>query len=159
MKALLQRVTEATVKVNDIFGKKIRVGRIFGGLLILLGVESGDTEEDADRLADKTVKLRIFEDENGKMNKNVVESGGSILVVSQFTLCADVRRGNRPDFTSAERPERAKALYEYFTASLEKNGVSVKRGVFGADMKVSLINDGPVTVMIDSNELKRSRKS
>ena len=133
------------------------VGRCGGGLMILLGVAAGDTEDDADVLAAKILKLRIFEDENGKMNKSITDIGGEALVVSQFTLLANISHGNRPDFLSAEKPARACELYEYFV-SLLRDGLShVGTGVFGADMEVNIMNDGPVTIVADSNELKRSK--
>lgn len=152
MKAVLQRVKMSEVRVNG-----ETVGRCGGGLMILLGVAAGDTEDDADVLAAKILKLRIFEDENGKMNKSITDIGGEALVVSQFTLLANISHGNRPDFLSAEKPARACELYEYFV-SLLRDGLShVGTGVFGADMEVNIMNDGPVTIVADSNELKRSK--
>lgn len=152
MKAVLQRVKMSEVKVNG-----ETVGMCGRGLMILLGVAAGDTEDDADVLAAKILKLRIFEDENGKMNKSITDIGGEALVVSQFTLLANISHGNRPDFLSAEKPNRACELYEYFV-SLLRDGLShVGTGVFGADMEVKIVNDGPVTIVADSNELKRSK--
>ena len=145
MKAVIQRVASANVKVEGIVK-----GNIGAGLMILLGAGQGDTEEEADYIARKTARMRIFSDENGKMNLSLTDIGGSALVVSQFTLYADCRHGNRPGFTAAEDPEKAEKLYEYFCEKLEKEaGVPVERGVFGADMKVSLVNDGPVTIILE----------
>lgn len=150
MKAVIQRVTHASVKVD---GKT--VGSCGQGFLILLGVMAGDDEKEADKLVNKTVNLRIFEDENGKMNLSSLDIGGEMLVVSQFTLCADCTHGRRPSFTPSAPPDEANRLYEYFVRRLKENGIShVETGVFGADMKVELLNDGPVTIILDSNELK-----
>ncbi len=147
MKAVIQRVSEASVTVD---GKLI--SSVNKGYLLLLGVMKGDTEEKAELLARKVAALRIFCDENGKMNLSVNDVGGEILSVSQFTLCADCKKGNRPSFTNSEEPEKATYLYEYFCNELLKNGVkSVKKGIFGADMKVALINDGPVTITYDTD--------
>ena len=147
MKAVIQRVQEASVRVDGEM-----VSSIGKGFMLLLGVMKGDSEKEAELLAKKTAALRVFEDENGKMNLSVNDVGGEILSVSQFTLCADCKKGNRPSFTDSEEPVRANELYEYFCNELLKNGVkSVKKGVFGADMKVSLINDGPVTITYDTN--------
>ncbi len=147
MKAVIQRVQEASVTVD---GKL--VSSIGKGYMLLLGVMKGDTQKEAELLARKTAALRVFEDENGKMNLSVNDVNGEILSVSQFTLCADCKKGNRPSFTNSEEPERANELYEYFCNELIKNGVKdVKRGIFGADMKVSLINDGPVTITYDTD--------
>jgi D-tyrosyl-tRNA(Tyr) deacylase len=147
MKAVIQRVQEASVRVDGEM-----VSSIGKGFMLLLGVMKGDSEKEAELLARKTAALRVFEDENGKMNLSVNDVGGEILSVSQFTLCADCKKGNRPSFTDSEEPVRANELYEYFCNELLKNGVkSVKKGVFGADMKVSLINDGPVTITYDTN--------
>ncbi len=146
MKAVIQRVTESSVKIDGEV-----VGSIGKGYMILVGVEKGDTEENADLLARKTVNLRVFEDENGKMNLSVLDVDGEILSISQFTLCADCKKGNRPSFTNSEAPERAKELYELYCRKLREYGVrKVDTGVFGADMKVSLINDGPVTICFDT---------
>ena len=147
MKAIIQRVNYATLKVD---GKE--VSKINKGFMILLGVGINDTEKEAKYIADKIVKLRVFEDGNGKMNLSVNDVGGEILVVSQFTLCADCKKGNRPSFINSEDPENANRLYEYFCDELLKNGVkTVKKGVFQADMKVALINDGPVTITYDTD--------
>ena len=150
MKAVIQRVTNASVVVE---GKEI--GAIYNGFLILLGVCEGDTAEDADILARKTANLRVFEDEAGKMNKSLLDLGYSTLVISQFTLCADCKKGNRPSFIKAAKPEEAIPLYELYMEKLCENGVeNVQHGEFGADMKVSLLNDGPVTILYDTNEWK-----
>ena len=151
MRAVVQRVTNADVKIDG------RVnGKIDNGLLVLLGVGNGDTEEDMKYIADKIIKLRIFSDENDKMNKSVLDIGGEVLVVSQFTLCADVKKGNRPSFDNSAKPDEAKALYEYFCSELLKNGVkNVETGVFGAHMQVSLVNNGPVTIIYDTSVWKK----
>jgi D-tyrosyl-tRNA(Tyr) deacylase len=149
MKALLQRVSEASVAEGD------RVlGAIGPGLLVLLGVVDGDGAAEADRLARKTAGLRIFEDAAGKMNRSVLESGGGVLVVSQFTLAADLRRGNRPSFSAAAAPATAELLYERFCAALREQGVPVATGRFAARMAVRLVNDGPVTIWLDSATLR-----
>ncbi len=145
MKALIQRVSEARVTVGDTVA-----GEIGPGFLVLLGVGHSDTEEAADYLARKTAAMRIFEDGNDKMNLSLRDIGGSVLVVSQFTLYADCRKGNRPSFTDAGAPDRAEQLYEYFCAQLRKEGIeNVQQGVFGAHMQIHLINDGPVTIMLE----------
>ena len=149
MRALLQRVTEAKVKVE---GQKI--GSTGAGLLILICAMAGDTQAEADQLINKITKLRIFKDDAGKMNKSIIDISGSTLVVSQFTLAADTKRGNRPGFSSAAFPDEGRALYEYFADGLAQAGVPVETGKFGADMKVSLINDGPVTIWLDTAEGK-----
>ncbi|MHB1314769.1 MAG: D-aminoacyl-tRNA deacylase [Christensenellales bacterium] len=145
MRAVVQRVKEAAVTVD---GKEISA--IGGGLLVLLGVKEDDTEKEADYICGKIAALRIFEDEQGKMNKSMLETAKAILLVSQFTLCGDCRKGRRPDFSKAARPEKAMALYKYCIESLEKTGVTVKTGRFGAMMDVRLTNDGPVTILLDS---------
>jgi len=150
MKALVQRVSEAGVTVGE-----RTVGAIDQGLLVLLGVEHGDGESAAEILARKVAHLRIFEDEAGKMNRSVLEVGGGVLVVSQFTLCADVRKGNRPSFTGAAAPEQARALYVRFCDQLAAQGAPVARGEFAARMAVRLVNDGPVTIWLDSATLGR----
>lgn len=143
MIALIQRVSEASVEVD----KQI-VGEIKQGILVLLAIEPDDTEAKAKRLAERIAGYRIFEDEHGKMNLNVKQVGGDILVVSQFTLAADTSRGMRPSFTNAAKPEFSDKLYQYFTAQLRQQGFSVPTGVFRADMKVRLLNDGPVTFQL-----------
>lgn len=151
MKAILQCVTHAQV---DVDGKT--AGKIGTGFLILLGVENEDTERDAQVLAAKISGLRIFTDENDKMNLALADVNGSALVISNFTLCADCSHGRRPNFMKAARPETAEPLYEYFCNQLLENGVQrVEKGIFGADMKVSLLNDGPVTIEINSKDLKK----
>lgn len=144
MKAVIQRVTNAEVKVD---GKA--VGEIGEGLLILLGVGPDDTEENADTLIKKICNLRIFRDENDKMNLSVKDIDGEILVVSQFTLYADCTKGNRPSFVEAASPEKAEKLYEYFKEKCKLEVKKVECGVFGADMKVSLLNNGPVTIILE----------
>lgn len=149
MKAVLQRVKSAKVKVDG----KI-TGQIEQGFMILLGVEEGDTQKQADALALKISGLRIFTDENDKMNLSLADVDGNVLVVSNFTLCADCSHGRRPSFINAARPETAEPLYEYFCNQLLRNGVNkAEKGVFGADMLVSIENDGPVTLIIDSKDL------
>lgn len=147
MKAVIQRVKRADIVVD---GKT--VGEIGKGFLVLLGVVEGDTEKEAEILASKTAKLRIFEDENEKMNLSLTDVDGEALVVSQFTLCADCKKGNRPSFTPSAAPEIANTLYENYSALLLENGIkNVENGVFGADMQVSLVNDGPVTIILDTD--------
>lgn len=152
MRAVLQRVTEATVRVD---GEVI--GSIGKGFFILLGVSDEDDEAVADKLADKICKLRIFEDENGKTNLSLQDVGGELLVVSQFTLYADCRKGNRPSFIGAGAPDEANCLYEYFMERCRNHVAKVEHGKFGADMKISLVNDGPFTLMLDTKELDRPR--
>jgi D-aminoacyl-tRNA deacylase len=147
MRAVLQRVTEAKVVVAG-----ETVGAIGQGLLILLGVEQGDSTTDARYLADKCAQLRIFEDPNGKMNLSLEDMGGELLVISQFTLLADCRKGRRPGFSRAAPPESADALYREFVAQLRARGLTVATGVFQAEMQVHLINDGPVTLLVDSRK-------
>lgn len=125
------------------------VGKIDKGFLVLLGVTHGDTKEQADYLVKKLCKLRVFCDENGKMNLALKDVNGELLIVSQFTLYADCSEGNRPSFTNAAKPDLANELYEYFCSECEKNGIHVEKGIFGADMKVSLLNDGPVTIIME----------
>ena len=153
MKAVIQRVSSAEVAVNGEV-----VGRCGHGLLVLLGVAVGDTEEDLDRLLQKMVKLRIFEDENGKMNRSVQDVDGEMLVISQFTLLANYRHGNRPDYMGAAAPAEANRLYELFIDKARACIRHVDHGVFGADMKVSLLNDGPVTIVMESDALKPAKK-
>lgn len=151
MKAVIQRVTNASVTVEG----EIK-GSIESGFLILLGVENGDNELEAETLSAKIAGLRIFTDENDKMNLSLLDIGGSALVISNFTLCADSRKGRRPNFSNAAMPDIANSLYEYFCECLRKNGiVKVEQGIFGADMKVQLLNDGPVTLVIDSKDLAK----
>ena len=147
MRAVIQRVTHAQVRVNG-----ETVGRIEKGYLALLGVKAGDTEKDALYMADKIVKLRVFEDENGKMNRALRDVGGSVLCVSQFTLLGDARGQNRPGFTQAESPERADELYQRVCRRMRDQGVPVETGIFRTDMQVSLVNDGPVTILLDSEK-------
>lgn len=150
MKAVIQRVTEADVTIDN-----ETIGKINKGFLILLGVEKGDTSLDADKLVKKIPVLRIFEDENDKMNLSCLDIDGEMLVVSQFTLCADCSHGRRPSFTDSAPPNEANELYEYFVSELKRAGVKkVDTGRFGADMKVKLLNDGPVTIILDSKDLK-----
>lgn len=144
MRAVIQRVRSARVEVAG-----ETVGEIGQGLLVLLGVGQGDRPEDAEWLADKTAELRVFADEAGKMNRSLADVGGSALVVSQFTLLGDCRKGRRPAFTAAAPPDQARELYEHFAQRVASRGVPVARGVFAADMQVHLINDGPVTLVID----------
>ncbi|MCI6615822.1 D-aminoacyl-tRNA deacylase [Ruminococcus sp.] len=151
MKVILQRVSNARVDIEN-----KTVGQIDKGFLILLGVENGDEQRDADVLAAKISGLRIFTDENDKMNLSLTDVGGGVLVISNFTLCADCSHGRRPSFIAAARPETAEPLYEYFCRKMTDNGISrVEKGVFGADMQVSLTNDGPVTIEINSKDLKK----
>lgn len=146
MKAVIQRVKHAAVAVED-----KTVGKIGEGYMILVGVQDGDTDADAALLARKTASLRVFTDENDKMNRSVLDIGGEILAISQFTLCADVKKGNRPSFTAAAAPDEANRLYELFCEELLKNGVKkVEKGVFGAHMEVELLNNGPVTILYDT---------
>ncbi len=147
MKAVIQRVKSASVTVDGNV-----VGQIGKGYLILLGVVEGDTKAHAEVMANKTSALRIFCDENDKMNKSVLDIDGEILVVSQFTLCADVKKGNRPSFTQSAHPDTANELYEYYMQCLKNNGVkNVEHGIFAADMDVALVNDGPVTILYDTD--------
>ena len=149
MRALVQRVTHASVTVEGDC-----VGKISEGLLVLLGVGPNDTEKEADFLAKKCANLRIFTDENDKMNLSLLDIGGQMLVVSQFTLYADCSHGRRPAFIGAAAPEFANRLYEYFQQSVQKEGVqTVQHGIFGADMKVELLNNGPVTILLDTDEI------
>lgn len=144
MKLVVQRVKEAKVEVDEKM-----VGKINKGFLVLIGITHEDEKEQADYLVKKLCNLRVFEDENGKMNLGLKDIEGELLIVSQFTLYADCSNGNRPSFTNAARPEKANELYEYFCKECEKNDIKVEKGIFGADMKVSLINDGPVTIIIE----------
>ena len=154
MKAVFQRVTEASVTVEG-----ERIANIGNGVLLLVGVCDGDTQQEAQVLAKKVAELRVFCDENDKMNLSVLDIGGSVLAVSQFTLCASTARGRRPDFFGAARPEVAKPLFDYFVTCLQEMGVNdVQTGEFGADMQVRLLNDGPVTILLDTDTWKRSGK-
>lgn len=148
MRAIIQRVSRAKVTVKN----KI-IGEISAGILILLGVADIDSESDALYLLDKTLNLRIFEDAEGKMNLSLLDTKGALLVVSQFTLCGDARRGRRPSFSQAAAPEKAKTLYEFFVSEARKQIVKVETGQFQAMMNVELTNDGPVTIMLDSAKL------
>jgi len=145
MKAVIQRVDSASVSVGG-----SEISRIGAGLLVLLGVEKGDSERDADFLLDKIIHLRIFEDGEGKMNRSLVDISGELLVVSQFTLLADCRKGRRPSFTDAADPARATALYEYVLSRAKEKLQKVGQGQFQASMKVELVNSGPVTILLDS---------
>lgn len=144
MKLVIQRVTQAQVEVD---GKA--VGKINKGFMVLFGVAEGDTKEQADYLVKKLCNLRVFEDKNEKMNLALKDVDGELLIISQFTLCADCSGGNRPSFIAAEKPEKANEMYEYFCEQCSNNGYKVEKGIFGADMKVSLVNDGPVTIILE----------
>lgn len=144
MRAVVQRVKQTELKVNGELISKIPFG-----LIVYFGVKKGDDKEKADYLAKKIANLRVFEDSNGKMNKSVLDVGGEIMSVSQFTLYGDVSHGNRPGFSDAEVPELASPIYDYFCDKLALQGVTVKRGIFGADMKISQLSDGPVTIIYD----------
>lgn len=145
MRIVIQRVSEAHVKVDD----KI-VGAIQKGYMLLIGIDEDDETSDADWLAQKILNLRIFGDEEGKLNRSVLDIKGEILCISQFTLIADYKKGNRPSFIKAAKPDRAIPLFDYIKNEFTKSGLRVQSGIFGADMKVSLINDGPVTILMDS---------
>ena len=147
MRTLIQRVSEASVVVDGEI-----IGQIGRGLLVLVCAMDGDAVEQAEFLARKVTNLRIFEDEQGKMNKSILDVGGSALVVSQFTLAADTSRGNRPGFSRAARPEEGNRLYKLFSGLLAEHGIIVETGKFGADMKVGLVNDGPVTIWLDTED-------
>ena len=148
MRAVVQRVTEGDVTVENQV-----TGSIGNGFVVLLGVEDTDTEKDAENLADKIVGLRIFEDADDKMNLSLQDVGGEMLVISQFTLLADARKGRRPNFVKAARPEMAKKLYDYFVEKVKAQGIKVGEGIFQAHMMVRIYNDGPVTILLDSNKL------
>lgn len=147
MRAVVQRVKSAGVQVNGAY-----TGRIGSGYLVFLGVEQGDTDQDLAYLADKILHLRIFEDDGGRLNRSILDIGGSVLLVSQFTLLGDCRRGRRPSFSQAAPPETAQRLYEAFGARLKAQGLTVAYGVFQAHMDVELVNDGPVTLLLDSRK-------
>ena len=147
MRAVIQRVSEASVTIDEQV-----VGKIGRGFMILLGIHEEDTQEDADYLIRKIPLLRVFEDAEGKTNQSLQDVGGSVLSVSQFTLYADTKKGNRPSFVKAARPETAIPLYEYFNEGLRKAGLVVETGEFGGDMDVALINDGPVTILFDTRD-------
>ena len=144
MKVVLQRVTRARVEVDN-----QTIGQIADGLLVLLGITHADTEQDADTLVEKITKLRIFEDDDGAMNDSILDTAGGLLVVSQFTLYADCKKGNRPSFGDASRPEHAEPLYNYFVQKCIDTGLHVETGEFGAHMQVDLVNDGPVTIVLE----------
>ena len=144
MKLVVQRVKKAEVKVDGNI-----IGKIDKGFLVLIGIKVGDTKEQADDLVKKLCSLRVFSDENDKMNLSIKDVKGKLLIVSQFTLYGDCSQGNRPSFIEAARPEEANPLYEYFCNQCELNNIEVQKGIFGADMKVKLINDGPVTIIIE----------
>ena len=150
MRLLIQRVREASVTIGGVC-----CSRIGAGLLVFVGVGTEDTDEDLEYLAGKLVRLRIFDDEAGVMNLDLLQTGGEVLVVSQFTLQASTRKGNRPSFTNAARPETAIPLYEAFIARCRESGLPVETGEFGADMKVDLLNDGPVTLWMDTKDMRR----
>ncbi|MCR2032853.1 D-aminoacyl-tRNA deacylase [Anaerofustis stercorihominis] len=145
MKAVVQRVKSSKVTING----KI-VGNIDKGFNVLFGAEGNDTKKDADYLARKISNLRVFEDENGKMNLSIKDIDGQMLIISQFTLIADTKKGNRPSFVNAMEPKEANELYDYFMKKIEEEGISVKRGIFGEDMLVDIVNDGPVTILFDT---------
>ena len=147
MRALIQRVSKASVNINEEL-----ISEIKQGLLILVCAMSEDEESDAEQMASKISKIRIFNDENGKMNKSIIDIAGEALVVSQFTLAADTSRGNRPGFSYAAHPKKGEKLYEFFTNKLEEIGINCQKGVFGGDMKISLVNDGPTTIWLDNKD-------
>ena len=150
MKFVIQRVKAASVEVEN----KV-VGKINKGFLVLIGITHEDTKKDADLLIKKLINLRIFKDENEKMNLSLNNVGGELLLISQFTLYANCKNGNRPDFLNAAKPDYANELYEYIIEECKKQNINVQTGIFGADMKVSLLNDGPVTIILDSDELTK----
>ena len=145
MKAVIQRVSEANVKVDGEM-----VGEISDGLLLLIGIDEEDEKADADWLVQKILNLRIFGDEDGKLNLSVLDISGEILCISQFTLIADYKKGNRPSFIKAAKPDKAIPLFDYFKTEIAQSNLKIESGIFGADMKVSLLNDGPVTIVMDS---------
>lgn len=152
MKAVVQRVTSSSVAVKNSI-----VGVIGRGVTILLGVQEDDTEKETELLACKIAKLRVFNDEDDKMNLSLLQVGGSALVISQFTLCADLKKGNRPSFTNAAQPDKAMKLYKLFICKLKEQGIAdVQEGVFAADMKLNIINDGPVTIVLDTKVWRKT---
>ena len=150
MRFVVQRVCEARVSVEDQV-----IGQIGHGLLVLVGVADSDDKQIADKMIDKLTKLRIFDDADGKTNLSAADVGGEFLIISQFTLYADCRKGNRPSFTLAEKPDKANELYEYWICEIEEKGLRAEHGSFGAEMKVSLLNNGPFTIVLDSDEIVR----
>lgn len=148
MRLVVQKVSQSSVKIDG----KI-VGAIDKGFMVLVGITNGDDENLVEKMVDKLVNLRIFEDENDKLNLSLLDVKGSILSISQFTLYANCKKGRRPSFIDAAKPEISSPLYDYFNEKLEEKGIKVERGVFGAMMEVSLVNDGPVTIILDSNEI------
>lgn len=146
MRVVIQRVSEASVTVDNAI-----VGSINRGYMLLIGIDENDETQDADWLVQKILNLRVFGDEEGKLNHSVMDIQGEILCVSQFTLIADYKKGNRPSFIKAAKPDKAIPLFEYFKTEISKSGLKVESGIFGADMKVALINDGPVTILMDSH--------
>ena len=148
MRAVIQRVKHASVTIDSQIS-----GKIGKGLLVFLGIGESDTEKDLEYIEKKTAGLRIFSDENDKMNKNITDVQGSLLVVSQFTLYGDVRKGNRPSFTASMEPVKANVMYEKFISDMREKGLDVQHGEFGADMQVELLNDGPVTILLDSTKI------
>lgn len=148
MRGVVQRVKCARVTVENNI-----IGEIDNGILLLLGIGNDDSDKDLDYMVDKTVNLRIFEDDDGKMNRSIVDTGGSILAVSQFTLQGDARKGRRPSFIAAAPPEKAVPLYEAYIREIRNKGIKIETGEFGADMQVELINDGPVTILLDSKKI------
>ena len=148
MKFVIQRVKEASVRVDGNL-----IGEIGHGLLVFVGVSNDDDKKIADKMIDKMTKLRIFDDENGKTNLSAADVNGEFLIISQFTLYADCKKGNRPSFTNAGKPDMANELYEYVISEVQKRGFNTQQGLFGADMKVSLLNDGPFTIVLNSDEI------
>lgn len=148
MKIVLQRVKHSSVKIDG----QIH-GQIENGFMVLVGFKDGDNVDIIDKMIDKMIHLRVFEDEQGKMNLSLLDTKGSILSISQFTLYADCRKGRRPGFTDAAKPDQAIPLYDYFNKKIKDLGIHIETGIFGADMKVSLLNDGPVTIILDSQEI------
>lgn len=145
MRVVIQRVSASSVKVDD-----RTVGEIAAGFILLIGIDEEDETADADWLVQKILNLRVFGDEEGKMNRSIIDIKGEILCISQFTLIADYKKGNRPSFIKAAKPDKAIPLFEYFKNEISKSGLKTESGIFGADMKVSLVNDGPVTILMDS---------